>query len=29
VMILVMGCLVGFVVLAILLPIFEASQGFG
>lgn len=28
-MILVMGCLVGFVVLAILLPIFEASQGFG
>ncbi len=29
IMILVMGCLVGFVVLAILLPIFEASQGFG
>ncbi len=28
-MILLMGCLVGFVVLAILLPIFEASQGFG
>jgi general secretion pathway protein F len=28
-MMLVMGCLVGFVVLAILLPIFEASQGFG
>ena len=28
-MILVMGGIVGFVVLAILLPIFEASQGFG
>ncbi len=28
-MILVMGCIVGFVVLAILLPIFQASQGFG
>ncbi len=28
-MILVMGTLVGFVVLAILLPIFQASQGFG
>ena len=28
-MILLMGGIVGFVVLAILLPIFEASQGFG
>jgi general secretion pathway protein F len=28
-MILLMGGVVGFVVLAILLPIFQASQGFG
>ncbi len=28
-MILFMGCTVGYIVIAILLPIFEASSGFG